>query len=786
MFRNKRLAFKLSVAILSAVILIFSSIGIYNYIFSRKLVLRNVQENTKNLTSSAINKSEGFFKIIEKVVLNISYIIRDNQMTFATLDTIITDMVRHNEEIYGSTVAFAPYQFKSDLQYYAPYFYKKGEKLLYENLAHQDYFYPVWEWYRKPIAAGKPLWSEPYYDEGGGNILMSTFSVPFYKKHGNKDSLYGVITADVSLDWLQSIVSQIKIFDTGFAFLISQKGTIIAHPDSSLVMNESIFSLADKLQDENLKRVGQQMIKGQEDFVPIGSELAHGKCWVYFSHLKNNNWSLAFVFPEKELYADLYRLNRILFILALVGIAMMLVLIILISNRITRPLHKLALAAEGFGKGNFDVIIPPSISSDEVGTLKKSFSQMQKALKDYIQDLKNTTSAKEKIESELKIARDIQMGIIPRKFPAFPDRKEFNIHGFIQPAKEVGGDLYDFFFIDNERLCFAIGDVSGKGTPAALFMAVTTTIMRAEAQIAGLTAGEIIGMMNNYLCCNNDSSLFVTLFLGILNTSTGEIQYVNAGHNYPFIIKKDGTVIELDNNHCIPLGIQSDISCQGQNYKLNMGDVIFLYTDGVSEAFNRENEQFSIKSIYQNLQRKAGRDPEEIIDSIVAEVKDFSSGTEQSDDISVLAIKFNGTLHDVKDSGIIRISLANSLQNLSGLASQVEAICSSKNIPFPTIQKVNLVLEELISNTIMYGYNDGQQHEITIDLTIEGETIGVIITDDADEFNPLESKDPDISSEIKDRKIGGLGIHLVKNMASQISYNRKDGKNIIHLLISNN
>ena len=311
------------------------------------------------------------------------------------------------------------------------------------------------------------------------------------------------------------------------------------------------------------------------------------------------------MFPENELYADLYKLNQTLILMAAIGLALLLILIIVISNRVTRPLHALAMIAEGFGTGNFDIDIPPSQSSDEVGSLNKSFVRMQTALKKYIENLKLTTSAKEKIESELKIAREIQMGMIPGKFPAFPTRKEFDIHGFIEPAKEVGGDLYDFFFIDDERLCFAIGDVSGKGTPAALFMAVTTTIMRAEGQIAGLNTSSIIERMNTYLCNNNEGNLFVTLFPGILNVSTGEVEYVNAGHNYPFIIKSSGVVSELDTSHCIPLGINLNLRHTPNTFKLEMGDTIFLYTDGVSEAFNIHDQQYTIKKISELLGNQA-------------------------------------------------------------------------------------------------------------------------------------------------------------------------------------
>ncbi len=783
---NKRLAYKFSISILSAVILIFFIILFYNYYISRKLILNDVRENTKNLASSATNKSEGFFMVIEKITKSISYVIGDTKKSKGEINFILSNIVKNNDEIDGSCLAFEPYKFESGIKYYAPYFYEKGDSLLYKNLANDKYDYPELDWYRNPIEKGRPLWSEPYYDTGGGNELMTTYSVPFYRLDGKADSLIGVITADVSLKWLEEVVSQVKISETGFAFLISGKGTIIAYPDTSYVMKESISSLAEKFKDPELKKAGEAMIAGYEDFVPIGSALLKGKSWIYYTHLKNNDWSLGFVFPENELYADLYQLNQTLIVMAAIGLALLLIMIIVISNRVTKPLHALALIAEGFGKGNFNIEIPPSRSADEVGSLNKSFVHMQTALKKYIENLKLTTSAKEKIESELKIAREIQMGMIPRNFPAFPGRKEIDIYGFIEPAKEVGGDLYDFFFIDDERLCFAIGDVSGKGTPAALFMAVTTTIMRAETQIAGLNVSRILDLMNSYLCNNNEGNLFVTLFLGILNVSTGEVEYVNAGHNYPFVIKSSGTVRELNTSHFIPLGINLNTCKTPDIFKLEMGDTIFLYTDGVSEAFNTNDQQYSIKRISELLASQVNQTPIKIIRHIVDDVKAFSQGTEQSDDISVLAIQYFGKQLLKPSAQNHQFLIKNSIASLSSISELITQLCNTWKLTPEVSYKVNLVIEELISNTIFYGYSDTLEHDIILNLMCDENTISIQITDDANEFNPVEQVSADTNSDINEREIGGLGIHLVKNLVDRFTYQRIDEKNIIKIEIQFN
>jgi phosphoserine phosphatase RsbU/P len=247
MMKDKGLAYKLSVYILAGVGLIFGSTFVYNYATTRSLLLSKVEENTRNLSSSAINKSEGFFRSIEKVALSMRYVIENSEKDEAELHSLIKDLVLHNEEIYGSCVAFEPWEYRANAEYYAPYFYEIEEgEIDYVDLAEDDYRYPEWDWYQIPKILNEAVWSEPYYDEGAGNILMTTYSVPFYSYIGGEQKFRGIITVDVSLEWLQSVVNGIQILETGYAFLISSRGTFITHKyNPEWVMNESIFSIAE-------------------------------------------------------------------------------------------------------------------------------------------------------------------------------------------------------------------------------------------------------------------------------------------------------------------------------------------------------------------------------------------------------------------------------------------------------------------------------------------------------------------------------------------------------------
>jgi sigma-B regulation protein RsbU (phosphoserine phosphatase) len=276
-----------------------------------------------------------------------------------------------------------------------------------------------------------------------------------------------------------------------------------------------------------------------------------------------------------------------------------------------------------------------------VGNLAESFVYMQNSLKRYIRDLTETTAAKERIESELKIAREIQMSIIPKIFPPFPDRPEFDIFAFIEPAKEVGGDLYDFFFIDDDHICFMIGDVSGKGVPASLFMAVTKTLFKANTS-EGARPDEILTRLNNELARDNESCMFVTIFCGILNTKTGEVLYSSAGHNPPLVLCREKGVEYLGASGGVAVGAMEGLSFKTEKLVLHPGECLFMYTDGVTEAANLRDELFSEKRLLDDLSPLRDRPIKAIVSSLMEKIEDFSQGAPQADDITMMIIKYFG------------------------------------------------------------------------------------------------------------------------------------------------
>lgn len=252
---------------------------------------------------------------------------------------------------------------------------------------------------------------------------------------------------------------------------------------------------------------------------------------------------------------------------------------------------------------------------------------------------RETEADKRRIEGELQAAREIQMSIVPKLFPPFPDRTEFDIHAILEPAREVGGDLYDLFLLNKDNLCFLVGDVSGKGVPASLFMAVTKTLLKSGAH-EDLTPAQILGNVNNELCVDNDSAMFVTVFLGILHIPSGRVKCSNAGHNLPFILRADGSLERLPKIEGIALGVVEDFSFASYDFTLRKGDTLLLYTDGVNEAMNQADELFGEERMEEVAQKNSNAAASGLTKALKDAVKDFAGPIEQSDDITVMALKY--------------------------------------------------------------------------------------------------------------------------------------------------
>ena len=439
------------------------------------------------------------------------------------------------------------------------------------------------------------------------------------------------------------------------------------------------------------------------------------------------------------------------------------------ANKISRPIVDLTEMTRRIAGGDFTQRIAIS-ARNEIGALAASFNEMTRRLNESIEHLKETTAAKERIERELQIAHEIQMSMVPKIFPAFPDRSEFDIFATLVPAKEVGGDLYDFFFIDDDHLCFAVGDVSGKGVPASLFMAVTKTLFRATAGNGG-TPGEILARLNTEICRDNESCMFVTFFCGILNIRTGQVDYSNGGHNLPYYLHRGG-VSPLENFGGTSLGLVERSPYAWGRMLLRPGEALLLYTDGVTEAMDSGRTLYSDERLEQFLGASRSTVPLQLIGDLISDLRHFAGDAPQSDDITVLALQYFGMQH-------LEITVHNKLSELASANQTLTEFGRQHGVPEDVLHDLNLAVGEILTNIISYGYPGGGDHEITVRLGIESSEMRVAVEDDGEPFNPLEAAEADTSKPLEERAIGGLGVHLVRKLTDGLEYQRHEGRNLL-------
>ncbi|WP_041277743.1 SpoIIE family protein phosphatase [Desulfotalea psychrophila] len=639
--RINGIAFRLASLTLAFSTLIFAVIIGYNYTVSRGIIEDLAEDRGTLLAASTGQRIAAVLNSMEKVADSIAFSLEDGNLNEKRLQELGTQVLMNNQEIFGTAIAFEPYGFDPEKLYYAPYSFRSQNKISSTNLGRPGYQYFYMDWYQLAKELEKSIWTEPYFDTGGGHQLMSTYSVPFYRKDGKEEVLAGVVTADISLDWMQKLIAEINTNETGYVFLLSRYGTYIAHPNAKVVMNETIFTSAENQGQPLLRDIGRRMVAGESGVEELADLPLTGDSFLYFTSLPEQEWSIGVVFPKQEMFAGVARLTKEVVTLAVLGFVALALLLIYLSCKITRPLRSLTGSVNDIASGNLDVDLPAVVAQDEVGELTGSIITMRDSLKQYIANLTETTAVKERIESELRIAHDIQMSILPKLFPAFPNRSEFDIYASIEPAREVGGDLYDFFFIDENRFCFLVGDVSGKGVPAAFYMAVTKTLLKVVAE-RGLNPGEILAKVNNDLAEDNDACMFVTLFLAVIDIGTGEVLYANAGHNPPLFIPKGGKAEWIPPLNELVAGAMEDSVYTTKSMTMQPGDTLFIYTDGVTEAMDSKQSLYSDDRLLTEVDRCSGLAAKPFIHAIDDSIKAFTGGAEQSDDITMLAMQFLG------------------------------------------------------------------------------------------------------------------------------------------------
>lgn len=631
--RNKSFATRVSIYVLSFTLIVFSVImGIF-YTFSRNKVTELAIAKTHGELQNMASEINGLLMTVETTLDQSAWVVEKNLGDPDSLFNVINAVVRNNDLIVGSGIAFEPYYFKEKGKYFMPYASYINGKNETQTLGGQDYDYPCMDWYLIPKLLKKNYWSEPYYDAGGGNIIMTTYSMPLYDKKGN---VYAVFTANISLTQFTDMVGDLKPYASSFTFLLSRNGSYITHRDRSKIMNETIFSDAYANNQLALESIGREMQEGHTGTEAVSFDGTPS--YAFYTSVSNTGWSVCNVSSTHIILKELDTITTQIITLFLIGILTLFFITYAIIQRLMYPLKAFSASARDIATGRFDVQLHEVKTNDEVKDLYDSLTFMQHSLSEYVTELQLTTAAKERIESELSIAREIQMGMIPKIFPPFPERDDVDLHALLEPAKEVGGDLYDFF-IEENRLYFIIGDVSGKGVPASLFMAITRSLFRTLSS-HNLSPASIVTGMNNSISESNDSNMFVTLIIGILNLDTGLLKICNAGHTSPVLIRPDGTVSYVELKSHLFVGIMKDFHYEDEEIHLEKGSKFLLYTDGVTEAENSSQELYGEERLIETLTGKSTLNVRSIVKTVIASINGHVQSAAPSDDLTLLVIHY--------------------------------------------------------------------------------------------------------------------------------------------------
>lgn len=590
-------------------------------------------------------------QVLDNAVLRLDDILDDVERTASVLYRfVIRDLdkpdmmvshsnntIRYNSALSGCSISFEPGYYPSKGEYYSIYSWPgENDQIEWEQEGADDYRYYEKEWYLYSKQLGYDCWTEPYLDTTGiagkGVEMLISYCTPVFD---STSVFVGAITLDLSLKQLSEALYNVRPYPNAYCILIGEGGKYLVHPDSDKLMTHSIYSDAEELAVPELVKLGESMEKqerGEQELFLNGQHY-----YVFYRPVPTTGWNIAIFCPESDIYGGYDRLQRKILWSLLAGLALVFLLSVLLIRHQLAPLAKLAEEADYIASGNFDRPMPVRKRNDEIGVLSQSFVHMQSSLVRHIQELTESTASRERMERELQIARNIQMGMVPHDFDL---GKKVDLYASMVPAREVGGDLYDCF-VQDDKLYLCIGDVSGKGVPASLFMSVARAMFRVVAR-QGLAPAEIARRINDTVSEKNDQMIFVTMFLAAVDLKTGVMEYCNCGHNAPVLFPgPDKAPAFLDCMSNTALGIESGFDYEGQRVDDMRGKILFLYTDGLNEAENADHEQFGNERMLACLGDGPFLDARSLIDRLSEAVASHVAGAEASDDLTMLCLRIH-------------------------------------------------------------------------------------------------------------------------------------------------
>lgn len=634
---NKSIAYRLSVFISLAVVAVFLVFIAITFYFNTGIVKNNIESQAEELSAETIGLIERQLVSTREIATNISGQI----MFFAqnnSMEVLISKIMERypfvnavhvhiNDSIAGVTnhylIAFRD-QDSVEIR-------KANQRI--RHCAAEEAMYTT-------IPQGNSFgWTQIFECEKNKTLAIAYYVPIFSDDESDGDNAIGQVFCEVSLSNLNNDINQLKMGKDGYAFVIDRAGTYITHPKKEWIFNRNILDLPKKQYKANQLNIPEVLKKGQAGTSVGYPEYLNGKkSWVYYTPVRETGWFLIFIMPYNELFVPLYILVLRMLFFSVLGILIIFFIITYITNKMIEPLTTVTNQLQKFSTFTEEAEIN---TSDEIRQVSASLE----ALRMWHKKFKISQHQVEKINQQrmqdLLEASEIQMSLINTDFSAIDKRDDLDLYAIYKPSRIVSGDLFDFFFIDEDHLFFAIGDVSGDGVPAAFYMTVAQTLIRKHAKFKN--PATVVNNVNNELYTTNEHQFFLTLFVGVLNLKNGVLRYCNAAHTTTILVKTDGDLLELEQSHGMPLGLYPNKAYKVSKTVLQKNDILFLYTDGVTDLQNEEKKQFGYPVLLEKLTRCGNKDPKTVIGHIEHELEAFKMTAKQVDDITILAVKYNGT-----------------------------------------------------------------------------------------------------------------------------------------------
>ena len=706
-----------SLIIIIAAAVLLEVISAVQYYYTRSLLADELENRAESelttkavIVKNALNMSETSLRgHLWDVKRNLSH----PDSVFGAVECVL----RTHPKLVGCGIAFIPYYYPEKGRLFEPYAYRENDEVKTMQVAGDNHDYTKSGFYKQAILADSPIWTDPYIDDIF-RIPMVSYTVPIQNE--NKETI-AVFALDIPISILGDTLNYRHIYPSSYDILLTANGEFIAGPSEEFVHREDVEMVIKIINDSTITKTVSK--SGRSRIATFYDSEDHAKGYVFFAYFKGEpGWQIAVVCYDDEVYGKLRTMRLNIGLLMLAGLLI------------------LSLIVLYFARSNLR--------------------------------LQTAKLAKERIDSELRIATNIQKEMLPEQSPQ-TKRDDIDIFGSLAPAREVGGDLFDYFIRD-EKLFFCIGDVSGKGVPSAMVMAVIHSLFRMASAHENNPA-RMMQTINGTSCEGNELNMFVTLFIGVLDLPTGHLRYCNAGHDAPVIVGREALPIKAN----IPLGLFDDFIFEMQETKLEDGTMLFLYTDGLTEAKNSQRKQFERNRVMTVLRDSADLSPEQLLKKMTSEVHAFVGDAEQSDDLTMLAIRYTPKQEETVFSETL--TLKNDIRQVSLLSNFVKEVLGRWDIESKQAKEIRLAVEEAVVNVIDYAYPIGEEGDVTVNACSDGHQVKFIISDTGTPFDPTEINQADITLSIEERPIGGLGFHLVRQLVDSINYERLDGRNILTL-----